>query len=121
MKTWEEIFCKAKEIGAAAGRKATDVADMARLKVRLAENDRAVESTMEALGRLLYDSHRCGSPIDEEIAGELYQQADELLKAQEAAENLRRQLKTYLDEASQAKAEASELKRQLFKAQQGHK
>ena len=43
--------------------------------------------------------------------------ADELLKAQEAAENL----KTYLDEASQAKAEASELKRQLFKAQQGHK
>ena len=28
--------------------------------------------------------------------------ADELLKAQEAAENLRRQLKTYLDEASQA-------------------
>ena len=47
--------------------------------------------------------------------------ADELLKAQEAAENLRRQLKTYLDEASQAKAEASELKRQLFKAQQGHK
>lgn len=81
MKTWEEIFCKAKEIGAAAGRKATDVADTARLKVRLAENDRAVESTMEALGRLLYDSHRCGSPIDEEIAGELYQQADELLKA----------------------------------------
>ena len=48
--------------------------------------------------------------------------ADELLKAQEAAENLRRQLKTYRDEAaSQAKAEASELKRQLFKAQQGHK
>ena len=37
------------------------------------------------------------------------------------AVNLRRQLKTYLDEASQAKAEASELKRQLFKAQQGHK
>ena len=47
--------------------------------------------------------------------------ADELLKNQAAAENLRRQLKTYLDEASQAKAEASELKRQLFKAQQGHK
>ena len=45
--------------------------------------------------------------------------ADELLKAQEAAENLRRQLKTYLDEAVSApRAEASELKRQLFKAQQ---
>ena len=43
--------------------------------------------------------------------------ADELYKAQENAENLRRQLKTYLDEASQAKAEISELKRQLFKQQ----
>lgn len=43
---------------------------------------------------------------------------DELFKAQEAAENLRRQLKVYLDEATQAKNEVSELKRQLFKAQQ---
>ena len=43
--------------------------------------------------------------------------ADELLKAQESGENLRRQVKTYLDEASRAKNEVSELKRQLFKAQ----
>jgi cell division protein ZapA len=40
--------------------------------------------------------------------------ADELLKNQAAAE-----VKNYLDEATQAKNEASELKRQLFKAQQG--
>ena len=46
--------------------------------------------------------------------------ADELLKNQAAAENLRRQVKNYLDEATQAKNEASELKRQLFKAQQGN-
>ena len=44
--------------------------------------------------------------------------ADELLKNQEANENLRRQLKTYLDEATAAKNEASDLKRQLFKYQQ---
>ena len=42
-----------------------------------------------------------------------------LLKNQAAAENLRRQVKNYLDEATQAKNEASELRRQLFKAQQG--
>ena len=47
--------------------------------------------------------------------------ADELFKAQEGTENLRRQLKTYLDEATAAKNEVSELKRQLFKAQQGRK
>ena len=44
--------------------------------------------------------------------------ADELYKQQEGGENLRRQLKTYLDEATAAKNEASELRRQLFKAQQ---
>ena len=43
--------------------------------------------------------------------------ADELYKTQEASENLRRQVKAYLDEAAQAKSEVSELKRQLFKAQ----
>ena len=42
----------------------------------------------------------------------------ELLKSEQTAENLRRQVKSYLDEAAQAKNEASELKRQLYKAQQ---
>ena len=39
--------------------------------------------------------------------------ADQLTKAQDGAENLRRQVKTYLDEASQAKSEAAELRRKL--------
>ena len=43
--------------------------------------------------------------------------ADELYKAQENAESLRRQVKTYLDEAGAAKSEISDLKRQLFKYQ----
>lgn len=43
--------------------------------------------------------------------------ADQLTKAQEGAENLRRQLKTYLDEASRAKSEAAELRRKLQNAQ----
>ena len=47
--------------------------------------------------------------------------ADELLKSEQTAENLRRQVKGYLDEATQARNEASDLKRQLFKAQQGRK
>lgn len=43
--------------------------------------------------------------------------ADELYKARESLENLRRQVKTYLDEANAARNEVSELKRQYFKAQ----
>ncbi|MBD5150372.1 MAG: cell division protein ZapA [Oscillibacter sp.] len=44
--------------------------------------------------------------------------ADELLKQQAVSENLRRQLKDYLDDAGKAKAELGECKRQLMKLQQ---
>ena len=47
--------------------------------------------------------------------------ADQYFREQDAAENLRRQVKGYLDEAAQARGEISDLKRQLFKAQQGKK
>ncbi len=47
--------------------------------------------------------------------------ADELCKVQDSTENLRRQLKNYLDEANAAKNEVSDLKRQLFKYQQNNR
>ena len=47
--------------------------------------------------------------------------ADELTKAQEAADNLRRQMRSYLEENNQARSEIAELKRQLSRVQQGNK
>ena len=44
--------------------------------------------------------------------------ADELFKAQSAAEQLRSQIKGYLDQASKAQSEVSELKREVFRLQQ---
>ena len=44
--------------------------------------------------------------------------ADELLKQQMSTENLRSQLKGYLDDANKAKNELSECKRQVIKLQQ---
>lgn len=44
--------------------------------------------------------------------------ADEMLKQQSSTENLRSQLKGYLDEANRAKSEVSEYKREIFKLQQ---
>ena len=44
--------------------------------------------------------------------------ADELLKQQSSTENLRSQLKGYLDDANRAKNELSECKREIFKLQQ---
>ncbi|MEG2420731.1 MAG: cell division protein ZapA [Oscillospiraceae bacterium] len=43
--------------------------------------------------------------------------ADEYFKEAEAAENLRRQLKEYLEEATKIKLELSEAKREIFKLQ----
>ena len=44
--------------------------------------------------------------------------ADELFMSQAAAEQLRGQIKGYLDEAGKAQAEVSELKREIFRLQQ---
>ena len=44
--------------------------------------------------------------------------ADELFKAQASAEQLRSQIKGYVDEASRAQAEVSELKREVFRLTQ---
>ena len=44
--------------------------------------------------------------------------ADELFKSQAAAEQLRGQIKGYLDEAGKAQAEVSDLKREIFRLQQ---
>lgn len=44
--------------------------------------------------------------------------ADELFKSQTAAEQLRSQIKGYLDEAGRAQSEVSELKREVFRLQQ---
>ena len=47
--------------------------------------------------------------------------ADELLKQQNSTENLRSQLKGYLDEANKAKTELSECRRELVKLKQPKK
>ena len=44
--------------------------------------------------------------------------ADELFKAQATAEQLRRQIKGYLDEAGKAKNQVSDLKREIVRLQQ---
>ena len=44
--------------------------------------------------------------------------ADELFKAQVSAEQLRSQIKGYLDEAGKAQSQVSELKREILRLQQ---
>ncbi len=78
MKTWEEVVFKAKELATAAGRKAMDVADLAKLKMKILDNEKAIDSTMEALGHLLYDSRCEDAELNEELVQELIAQIKEL-------------------------------------------
>ncbi len=81
MTTWEDLVVKAKELAQAAGRKATDVKDLAKMKLAIAKNEHAMEATLEAIGRLYYDSRREGATLDEETVNELFTQMDELTAA----------------------------------------
>lgn len=82
MITVEEMFGRAKEMVEAAGRKAVDLTDLAKMKLKLSENDKAIDSTLTALGRLLYEQRK-GGTLDEETVDELVAQVDELETANE--------------------------------------
>ena len=83
MAIWEDVVCKAKELADTAGRKVTDVADLAKQKIKIAENERTIRVTLEALGGMLYESRKEGAEMNEELVSELIAQVDELTAANE--------------------------------------
>lgn len=89
MTTLEEVLFKAKEMAAAAGRKAQDVADLAKMKMKVLDNEKAIDSAMEALGHLLFDSRVEGAELNEELVNELIAQIKEL---EAANDDLRAQM-----------------------------
>lgn len=78
MATWEDVVVTAKELADAAGRKVADVAGYAKLKVKIADNESAIEDVMEAIGRLVYESRVTETPLEEGVVIELCRRADEL-------------------------------------------
>lgn len=83
MATWEDVVCKAKELAGAAGRKVTDVAELTKQKLKIAENERSIRDVLEALGRVVYEGRKADAVLDEEIVAELVRQADDLYAANE--------------------------------------
>ncbi len=83
MKTWEDLVTTAKDLATAAGRKAVDIADVAKMKLKIAENEKAIEATLAAIGRLLYDARRRDGDLQEDTLEELMKQVDELNAANE--------------------------------------
>ena len=83
MGIWEDIVCKTHELVDTAGRKVSDVADYAKQKIKIADNECAIRVTLEALGGLLYESRKDGVEMNEELVAELMAQVDELTAANE--------------------------------------
>ena len=82
MTSVESMLSKAKEMVEAAGRKAGNLTDLAKMKLKLADNEKAIDTTLAALGRLVYESRKNGD-LNEETVNELVQQVDELEAANE--------------------------------------
>ena len=83
MATWEDLILKARDLADAAGRKVGDAADLTKQKIQIAENERGIRLSIEALGGLLYDSRKEGVDFNEELVAELISQVDELTAANE--------------------------------------
>jgi len=83
MATWEDVVCKAKELAGAAGRKVTDVAELTKQKLKIAENERAIRDVMEAIGRVVYESQKANAAPDAEVVAELVRQVDDLYATNE--------------------------------------
>ena len=86
----------------------------------LSEENPSYMEKVAALGDVKMEEILSGGKINQMDAAILtaVNLADEMIKQQGNAENLRAQLKGYLDEANKAKAELSESKREIFKLQQ---
>lgn len=83
MATWEDVFCKAKELADAAGRKVSDVAEVTKHKLKIAENERAIRDAYEAIGHVVYDGSKADTVPDAEVIAELTHRLDELYCANE--------------------------------------
>ena len=81
MGTWEEIAYKAKDLTDAAGRKAADLAQSAKLQFRYTENEKIIDEALRAIGQLVYDSWSDADEPDEKTVAELVARVDELTRA----------------------------------------
>lgn len=58
MTTFEDILCKGKNAAECVGKKATDLVEVTKLKMEAAETEKDIASTLEGLGRLVYDGRK---------------------------------------------------------------
>ncbi len=63
MTTFEDILCKGKSAAESVGKKASDLVEITKLKMEAAETEKEIDSTLEGLGRLVYDGQKAGQDV----------------------------------------------------------
>lgn len=91
MTTFEDILCKAKNVAESAGKKTNDLVEMTKLKMAAAETEKDIASTLEGLGRLVYDGKKAGEDVSAMI-DECIGRVDELT---EKLEGIREKILEY--------------------------
>lgn len=64
MGTFEDVLSKAKSVAETAGKKTSEFVEVTKLKMEMSDTEREISSTLEGLGRLVYD----GKKADEDSA-----------------------------------------------------
>lgn len=60
MGTFEDVLSKAKSVAETAGKKTSEFVEVTKLKMEMSDTEREISSTLEGLGRLVYDSRKAG-------------------------------------------------------------
>lgn len=77
MATFDDFVDKARSAAETVGKKGSDLIEVTRLKVDIAEQEKELSYTMEGLGRLLYDQRKNGTDVEQQME-EGVRRADEL-------------------------------------------
>lgn len=88
MTTMEEVICKAKDLAEAAGKKTGELVSLTKLKLELAETERAIAGVMEKIGRAIYATQK-GEQMEDGVVEGYVAEADAL---QDKADDLAAQM-----------------------------
>ena len=77
MATLDDILLKAKSMAQSAGEKTGDFIELTKLRLDAAQKEKEIVAALEGLGRLVYDSSKAETDVDE-LVWACIQQVDEL-------------------------------------------
>ena len=96
MTSFDDVVSKAKTVADAAGKKTSELIETAKLKLEVVDLEKEIRTTLEGLGRLVYDSKKSGQDVGtlvDESAANLDDQHERLRALIEKIDALRGQLR----------------------------